>query len=44
MGSASMTVGSLALALADPPPDPVAVFVTLAGARLATFTVSLRAG
>jgi hypothetical protein len=39
-----MAVASLALAFADPPPDTVAVFVTLAGARFATSTVNVIAG
>ena len=44
---ATVVVGSLAVSLAvfvSPPPDTVAVFVTLAGAFDATFTVSVMAG
>ena len=42
-----MNVGSLAVSfevLISPPPETVAVLVTLAGALAATFTVSVRAG
>src|SRR5438552_3523401 len=42
-----MTVGSLALSFAvltSPPPETVAVFVTVNGALLATFTVSMIGG
>jgi hypothetical protein len=42
-----IVVGSLAVSLlvfASPPPETVAVFVTLAGALPTTFTVSVMAG
>ena len=43
----AMVVGSLAVLLAgstSPPPETVAVLVTLAGASSATLTVSVRGG
>ena len=39
-----MVVTSLAFPQAEPPPDAVTTFVTLAGASLATFTVTVTGG